>query len=554
MTEANTHTDQDEKRMANDIPIAPEDETRPNTVAVTPTNSSSIDTDDQIQQHTAPKYGDTEKGNGSKLEIQRTKEGVEVIWVEFEKDDAENPFNFSKHRKWLTTILSVIFTAEVGATAGAYVPGITSMERDLGESNHTVSLLGVSIYALGFGITPLILAPFSEVFGRNLIYLATHFFYTVLFVGTGLVNNMTGMLILRFLQGGFGSTGSTMVGGTIADIWTTSERGLPMSLFSFGAIFGTGFGPFWAGFVAGNPKLEWRWIQYIQAIYTGAVFILLFIFLKETRGSVILTRRAVRLRNETGDKRYRARAEEERASIPILIKNSLTRPAFMLFSEPIVFVFSLWISFCWGMMYCLLESIGFVTELHNYTPGQTGLVFLTICAGAIIGFFCNFYQDHLYTKNFTKRGPEARLYAACAAAILFPIGCFIYAWTSYPDVSIAGPIVGITALMTAVYTIYLAVFNYLADAYLVYASSALAAQSFARNMFGFAFPLFVTPMYHNLGYTWASTLVALIGAVLGAVPFVLFIYGHKIRAKSKLSLELQRLHEEQQKRLNQQQK
>ncbi|PWN37832.1 MFS general substrate transporter [Meira miltonrushii] len=431
------------------------------------------------------------------------KEGEEVIWVEFQKDDPENPFNFSKHRKWLTTIL-------MAATAGAYVPGIT------------ISLLGVSIYALGFGITPLILAPFSEVFG-------------LFFVGTGLVNNMTGMLILRFLQGGFGSTGSTMVGGTIADIWATSERGLPMSLFSVGAIFGTGFGPFWAGFVAGNPKLEWRWIQYIQAIYTGAIFIILLIFLKETR--------AIRLRKETGDKRFRAKAEEERASIPILIKNSLTRPAWMLFSEPIVFVFSLWISFCWGMMYCLLESIGFITELHNYTPDQTGLVFLTICAGALIGFACNFYQDRLYLKNFEKRGPEARLYAACAAAILFPIGCFIYAWTSYPDVSIAGPVVGITALMTAVYTIYLAVFNYLADAYLVYASSALAAQSFARNMFGFAFPLFVTPMYHNLGYTWA---------ILGVVPFILFFYGHKIRAKSKFSLELQRLHEEQQKRLNQQ--
>lgn len=67
-------------------------------------------------------------------------------------------------------------------------------------------------------------------------------------------------------------------------------------------------------------------------------------------------------------------------------------------------------------------------------------------------------------------------------------------WTAYPDVSIAGPVVGITTLMLGIYIIYLAVFNYLADAYLIYASSALAAQSFARNMFGFAFPLFVEPM------------------------------------------------------------
>jgi MFS family permease len=150
-----------------------------------------------------------------------------------------------------------------------------------------------------------------------------------------------------------------------------------MGLFAMGAIFGTGFGPFWAGFVEGNPALQWRWIQYIQAIYTGAGFIVLAIFLKETRGSVLLTRKAARLRRETGDQRYRAKAEEERASIPILIKNSLTRPLksrsmckdlakdiplltrisccvpfaaekSVLFSEPIVTVFSLWIAFVWG--------------------------------------------------------------------------------------------------------------------------------------------------------------------------------------------------------------
>lgn len=63
-----------------------------------------------------------------------------------------------------------------------------------------------------------------------------------------------------------------------------------MALFATGAIFATGWGPFWAGFVENNTKLEWRWIQYIQAIYTGAILILLTVFLKETRGSVLLTR------------------------------------------------------------------------------------------------------------------------------------------------------------------------------------------------------------------------------------------------------------------------
>ena len=35
--------------------------------------------------------------------------------------------------------------------------------------------------------------------------------------------NIQTVLIARFLQGAFGSTGSTMVCGTIADIWSPSE-------------------------------------------------------------------------------------------------------------------------------------------------------------------------------------------------------------------------------------------------------------------------------------------------------------------------------------------
>lgn len=100
-----------------------------------------------------------------------------------------------------------------------------------------------------------------------------------------------------------------------------------MGAFALSAIFGTGFGPFWAGFVEESPVLQWRWIQFIQAIYTGVIFLLFAVFLRETRGSVLLARKAAKLRKETGSNRFRARAEADRASIPAMIKTSLTRPA-----------------------------------------------------------------------------------------------------------------------------------------------------------------------------------------------------------------------------------
>ena len=48
--------------------------------------------------------------------------------------------------------------------------------------------------------------------------------------------------------------------------------------------------------------------------------------MKETRASVLLVRLAKKMRKETGDHRYRARVEDERASLSTLIYISCTRP------------------------------------------------------------------------------------------------------------------------------------------------------------------------------------------------------------------------------------
>ena len=42
------------------------------------------------------------------------------------------------------------------------------------------------------------------------------------------------------------------------------RRGLPMSIFALLAVGGTGLGPVYAGWIEINPKLEWKWIQWIH--------------------------------------------------------------------------------------------------------------------------------------------------------------------------------------------------------------------------------------------------------------------------------------------------
>jgi MFS family permease len=98
------------------------------------------------------------------------------------------------------------------------------------------------------------------------------------------------MLVVRFFVGVGGSTFSTMVGGVVSDIYHAQDRNTPMALFSGAALFGTGFGPLVCGFIAQNTT--WRWIFYTQTISCGTMVALICVVFKETRGSVLLSRKA----------------------------------------------------------------------------------------------------------------------------------------------------------------------------------------------------------------------------------------------------------------------
>ncbi|KDQ12568.1 hypothetical protein BOTBODRAFT_112688, partial [Botryobasidium botryosum FD-172 SS1] len=378
----------------------------------------------------------------------------------------------------------------------------------------------------------LITASFSE-FGRRPLYTYSAALFTIFFIPIALF--VSSIYPSQVTHWSSGSTGSTMVRGTVADIWCTHEyRGIPVALFVVTVIFGAGFGPVIGSFFENNSSLVWRWIQWIGCIISDVFTTIAFILMSETRGSVLLTRMMRRKRKETGDQHYRARIEDERTSLRELIYVSCTRPIILLCTEPVVASFSRLNHFSRGILYGLLESVGFVFRtLYDFNSAQVGLVFLSIYIGGVLGWIFNLYQEKSYHRNVVRLSPEARLYGACAAGIIFPIGCFIYAWTSYPYIPWIVPAIGVAVIIWSVFLIYLAVFNYMADSHLVYASSALAGQNLIHELF----PLFAR-MYNNLGYRWAGTLLGCLASGLTIVPFMLFFWGPKIHARSRFAKKL----------------
>lgn len=72
-------------------------------------------------------------------------------------------------------------------------------------------------------------------------------------------------------------------------------------------------------------------------ICAGVLAVAIIFFTSETRGSVILSRRAKKLRKQTGDQRYACRSDAERASLAVLIRVSMTRPLCTSFATVVVF-------------------------------------------------------------------------------------------------------------------------------------------------------------------------------------------------------------------------
>lgn len=85
-------------------------------------------------------------------------------------------------------------------------------------------------------------------------------------------------------------------------------------------------------------------------------------------------------------------------------------------------------------------------------------------------------------------------------------GLFWFGWSGY-----SGHVHWIVPVLSGLFTgfgifsIFLSLLNYIVDAYLMFAASAIAANTFMRSLFGGIFPLFATYMFDGMGIEWAST-------------------------------------------------
>ncbi|TIB77214.1 hypothetical protein E3Q23_01430, partial [Wallemia mellicola] len=463
--------------------------------------------------------------------------------IEFVKvEEQDDPMQWPRWKKMKVAIATVGFSVFVSSATSTFAQGIYQMNW---------GMFAMGIYVVAFAFPPMLLAGLSEEYGRNKLYGISYLLYMLFFLPVALSPTIYGVIIARLLQGFAASTGSTITAGSISDMYTGYERGIWMSIFAASAPFSTGVAPVAYSYVPQMYEMHfkgskgvggWRWIQIIQLLVVAAWGIVMFAWVRETRLNVIMKAKAKRLRQETGNNNLRAESEVYKLTKKEMFRKSLFRPLKFVATEPIVQVFSLFIGFAWAVFFSLQASISHVfltlySENYGMNHGSVGFVFIAIIIGTVCGFTFNFYfQEKWFYHRFQKSASvEARLGSAMISGLIFPIGAFIYAFTTYDFVHWIAPCIAIAVIMMGIFPIYYSSMNYLSDCYMTNASSALAAIAMVRNLTGGIIQFVITQWLDGLGdrFQYPLLMIAVMATVLGGIPIVLFIWGKRIRQRSK---------------------
>lgn len=454
------------------------------------------------------------------------------IIVDFEPGSKEDPREWSKGRKWFVTLSCAALCLTVALGSAMPTGDLHSQAKTFHVANVPI-YLSISLFVLGFGVGPLLFAPLSELIGRKPVYCISIFFYFIFTLPSCLAKNLATMLAGRMIAGIASSAPMTNVGGSIADVWAVEARGIPMAIFSMTLFMGPCLGPLFGGWISLKTG-SWRWIYWVLFILCGVVSAFTFI-MPESYAPILLRRKAKRLNKEHNTDVYVSKHDVDQVPFNEQIKTSLVRPFILMFCEPIILFMSFYLSFIYSLLYALFFAFPIAfEEIRGWNIGMTGVSFCSIIIGIGIAMLVMPIQEKLYKKHTEEKGPapEARLYPMLLGAIGMPISLFIFAFTSYKGVHWIGPCVAGTMFGFNMLIIYISANSYIVDSYSEYAASAVAAKTLMRSCAGASVPLWITQMYHSLGFQYAGLLLACVGTVIGPIAYVFFFYGGNIRRRS----------------------
>lgn len=118
--------------------------------------------------------------------------------VYFEENDPEDPRHWPLwYRCW--TVFCVSFATWVATLySTSYTSSTPGLIEEFGSST-TIVTLGMTTYLLGLAAGTLVVAPMSELYGRQIVYLICLSLWAILIIPVGLAKSLTEIIVVRFI-------------------------------------------------------------------------------------------------------------------------------------------------------------------------------------------------------------------------------------------------------------------------------------------------------------------------------------------------------------------
>ncbi|KAE8378046.1 major facilitator superfamily domain-containing protein [Aspergillus bertholletiae] len=397
-----------------------------------------------------------------------------------------------------------------------------------------ICLLDFILFLLGQVIGTIVLPPWSETFGRKRLYLISSTLSSACCVVVGVPHSLAAVIIGRGGTGMLAAIPYTVGGGSVEDMWSSQPRIWVMFLWTIASNLGLCVGPIMGTYI--SVLLNWRWLFYVYASIIGVMSVL-FIFIRESRPSLLLTREVDKLNLSTGHS-FQALNHDHHPDLRTFLKTALLRPALLFFKEPLVLTISVMVAFAFSLLYIFTEALQPIYETLGFSQTQSSLAFLAIACGIWFSTLTRLLDNKIFDarrrKNLPFR-PEDKLIGLAIGAPVLAVSLWWFSWTIPPKVSNTHWIVPSIPLAMMGYALNefdTVLYCYLGDCYLSYSASATAAVAFLRALLSGVFPLFTKQMFEGLTANVAVSVLAALATAFCIVPPLFIFYGERIRDRS----------------------
>ena len=408
-------------------------------------------------------------------------------------------------------------------------------------------------------------AGFSDGAGRRPAYIFCFILYIAADIGLALQRNYAALLVLRCVQSAGSSGTVALCNGVVADLVTSAERGIYIGYTSVTSIVGPLIGPILGGLIA--QYLGWWWIFWILTIWSGALFVLILLFLPETCRKVVgdgsipppklnqsLTG-IVRERNraKAGILVDAAQQDAVRKNYKLGFPNPVSTLKIATDKEAAL------ILFCGGLIVSLLYAVttGIPSQfgkIYGFDELQLGLVYIPFGGGSLISAFTSGklidwnYRRHAIRNGFptTKNRYQdltgfpierARLEISMPLLYLAVLSLIGYGWVLDYQTNLSGPLILLFFFGYGTMAAFQVMMILMVDINPGNAAAATAANNLFRCLLGAGSTAVVVPMIDRMGVGWTYTFASLVWIAFSPLLWALMKYGPKWRKEKKTKID-----------------